>query len=305
MQGRFAWLVLGCVLGAALPGWAAEPRVWVFSDTVGSRHDSIPAGLARVEALGREQGFAVERVQASRFESRALVGVAAVVWMNASGNVLAATAREAFRGFVEQGGGFVGVHAAAAAETDWPWYGELLGGDARFREHPPVQPIELRVRTPGHPSVRHLPRVFSFTDEWYVFTRHPGPGVQRLLELDPRGLEGRTMRPDHPVAWFHQVGAGRAWYTALGHRAETYADPRFTAHLAGGIAWAGRFDTEAPGSGSVGAVVLVIAGALAVVTAWAWGRGGRRNGDRRPPGRGEGTEAGVSGSVGKRVREAE
>jgi type 1 glutamine amidotransferase len=274
MQGWLLGVAFGWVLGAALPGWAGEPRVvWVFSATEGSRHESIPAGIERVQALGREHGFAVESIEdAARFESTALQGVDAVVWMNASGNVLDAASRRAFRAYIEQGGGFVGVHAAAAAETDWPWYGELLGGDARFREHPPVQPIQLRVRTPQHPSVRHLPPVFSFTDEWYVFTRHPGPGVQRLLLLDPRGLEGRTMHPDHPVAWFHQVATGRAWYTALGHRIETYADPRFVAHLAGGIAWAGRFEEEPAPGVDAGALALVGLGALAVVAAWTWGR---------------------------------
>ena len=273
MRNGLAAVVFGWLLAAALPGAAETPRVWVFSDTVGPRHASIPAGLDAVESIGRERGLAIERVGALRFEADALDGVAAVVWLNASGNVLGTRQRAAFRRFVEGGGGFVGVHAAAAAETDWPWFGELLGGDARFREHPPVQPIELRVRTPDHVSVRHLPPVFSFTDEWYVFTRHPGPGVQRLLELDPRGLSGRTMRPNHPVAWFHQVGKGRAWYTALGHRSETFEDPRFRAHLGGGMLWSARLEPTNPPN-RAGAAGLVALGALAVVAAWTWNRGG-------------------------------
>ena len=134
--------------------------------------------------------------------------------------------------------------------------------------------VPLHVRTPGHPSVRHLPPSFVFTDEWYVFTRHPGPGAQLLLILDPAGIAGPTMRPNHPVAWFHQVGDGRAWYTGLGHRSETYTDPRFVDHLAGGIAWAGRFEGDAP-SGRGGAVALVLGLALAVAFAWTWGRGDR------------------------------
>jgi cytochrome c len=43
---------------------------------------------------------------------------------------------------------------------------------------------------------------------------------------------------DHPIAWFHRVNAGRAWYTNLGHRIETYDDPSFARHLLGGIKWA-------------------------------------------------------------------
>ncbi|OSC57397.1 hypothetical protein B5181_32535, partial [Streptomyces sp. 4F] len=35
-------------------------------------------------------------------------------------------------------------------------------------------------------------------------------------------------------------GAGRVFYTALGHAAEAYADPDFLAHLQGGVQWAAR-----------------------------------------------------------------
>jgi hypothetical protein len=43
------------------------------------------------------------------------------------------------------------------------------------------------------------------------------------------------MGPSHPIAWRHTVGAGRCFYTALGHPTDAYADPTFRAHLAGGI----------------------------------------------------------------------
>ena len=50
---------------------------------------------------------------------------------------------------------------------------------------------------------------------------------------------------DHPIAWLRSVDAGRAWYTNLGHRAETYADADFAAHLAGGVVWAAGCDAFA------------------------------------------------------------
>ena len=45
-------------------------------------------------------------------------------------------------------------------------------------------------------------------------------------------------RHDHPVAWCHDVGGGRSFYTALGHTKQCYDDPLFLEHLAGGVAWA-------------------------------------------------------------------
>lgn len=273
-RGRGRRRVVGvlCAIGLLpLVAAADAPHVWVFSATADARHASIGAGHALIQRLAGEGGFTSEVIEdPARFVSGALDGVAVVVFLNVTGSVLDDEQRQVFRASIERGVGFVGVHGAAAAEPDWPWYGQLLGGNARFIEHPPVQPVTLFVRTPAHPSVRELPASFSFTDEWYVFRQHPGPSVQLLLTLDARELAGRTMHPNHPVAWFHQVGAGRAWYTALGHRSETYSDPRFVEHLRGGLQWAGNFESPVPPEYSP---VLAVASAMfAVVAVWVLAR---------------------------------
>ncbi len=46
------------------------------------------------------------------------------------------------------------------------------------------------------------------------------------------------MGADHPLAWCREQGAGRVFYTSLGHTSEIYDDPDFRAHLRGGISWA-------------------------------------------------------------------
>jgi type 1 glutamine amidotransferase len=46
------------------------------------------------------------------------------------------------------------------------------------------------------------------------------------------------MGADHPLVWCREQGAGRVFYTALGHTSEAYHDPDFLAHLRGGIKWA-------------------------------------------------------------------
>lgn len=42
---------------------------------------------------------------------------------------------------------------------------------------------------------------------------------------------------NHPYSWCHNYDGGRSWYTALGHRESTFADPLFREHLLGGIEW--------------------------------------------------------------------
>ena len=40
---------------------------------------------------------------------------------------------------------------------------------------------------------------------------------------------------NHPMAWYHDYDGGRAFYTALGHRTESYTEPNYLKHLLGGI----------------------------------------------------------------------
>ncbi len=220
---------------AASPG--GPFRVLVLSRTLGYRHDSIPDGLVALQALGRDHGFAVDATEdPAAFTRSGLAPYRVVVFLNTTGDVLAGSERDALRGFVQGGGGFVGVHAAADTLYDWPWYGELVG--AWFRRHPAIQQATLRVADAGHPSTRGLPDPWAWRDEWYDFRVDPRPHVHVLLTVDETSYEGGGMGADHPVAWCHELDGGRSWYTALGHVREAYADPRFLGHLLGGIRYA-------------------------------------------------------------------
>jgi type 1 glutamine amidotransferase len=56
-----------------------------------------------------------------------------------------------------------------------------------------------------------------------------------LATVDESTYSGGGMGVDHPIAWCHAFDGGRSWYTAMGHPAESYADPSFLSHLEGGI----------------------------------------------------------------------
>jgi type 1 glutamine amidotransferase len=81
---------------------------------------------------------------------------------------------------------------------------------------------------------------WTLTDEFYNFRSNPRAEVRVLATLDETSYAGGTMGPDHPIAWCHDVAAGRAFYTGLGHRAELYADPIFRAQLDAGLRYAAR-----------------------------------------------------------------
>ncbi|MEU5114508.1 ThuA domain-containing protein [Streptomyces longwoodensis] len=208
-------------------------RLLVYTRTTDYRHDSIPDAVAALRAFG---GVEVDHTEDPSALEAGLDACAAVVFLSTSGDVLTPAGRDRLAAYVEDGGAFVGVHAAACTEEDWPYYGELLG--ARFARHPEYQPGRAVVEDRDHPATRNLPPVWEFTDEWYDFRTNPRARVRVLLRADEASYDGGGMGEDHPLAWTREQGAGRVFYTALGHAAEAYRDPAFLAHLRGGLDWA-------------------------------------------------------------------
>lgn len=247
LLGGAAVAGLGGCVEADAPEAEGSPRVLVFSKTAGYRHASIADGVAALREIGAARGFEAEHTEDSlAFTASGLAPFAAVVFLNTSDDVLGPDGEAALEAYVEGGGGWVGVHAAADTEYDWPWYGRLVG--AYFESHPEIQEATLTVTEADHPAARGLPSPWARTDEWYNFRARP-EGVTVLLRLDEATYEGGTMGADHPVAWAHTVGAGRALYTALGHTPATYAEAAFRDHLGGAVCWAGRIDCREPAGG--------------------------------------------------------
>jgi type 1 glutamine amidotransferase len=55
----------------------------------------------------------------------------------------------------------------------------------------------------------------------------------------PLGYNGKDIRMgDHPVVWQHCVGGGRAFFSAMGHKPEAYAEPAYRQLLKGALEWA-------------------------------------------------------------------
>ena len=245
---------------AVAAGSRRAHRVLVYSHTAGFRHASIPLGIATIEQLGSENGFAVEASEdPGVFTVRNLRRFTAVVFLNTTGAVMTPAGRRALRGFVLGGGGWAGVHSAADTEYDWPFYGRLLAG-GRFRCHPLEQPGVIVRESARHISTAHLPKRWQIpVEEFYSFKANPRHRAQVLLSIDESTYmqdPNTTYLPsqdypddykpvsgvmgDHPMSWQHRVGDGIAWYTALGHEVNMYLDPSYRQHLLGGILTATR-----------------------------------------------------------------
>ena len=223
-----------CTGVAVLPGL----RVLAFTRTTGFRHASIPDGVAAVEAIGSRYQMVVEHTEdPADFDDANLGSFDVVVFLNTTGDVLGDAQQAAFERYIQAGGGFVGVHSATDTEYGWAWYGGLVG--TYFASHPAIQQATVRIEDADHPSTRCLTDPWIRTDEWYDFQGQPS-GVTVLATVDESTYQGGMMGAPHPIAWFHPYDGGRAWYTAMGHTSESYADPAFLDHLAGGILWAAQ-----------------------------------------------------------------
>ncbi len=171
----------------------------------------------------------------------------AVIWNNISGDVLTLAQRKAFQQYLAGGGAFVAVHGSGGDPTYfWDWYPDRLLG-ARFLTHPmnpQFQEARIAVNK-QHPLAVTLPNEWRMTDEWYSFTTNPrSVGANVVLTLDestysPVGPMGMDLRMgDHPLAWTNCIGKGRMFYSAIGHRPETYSQPEYVSLLEAAIGWA-------------------------------------------------------------------
>ena len=242
---------------------AAPYKVLVVGKTLGFRHSHIDETTNAVIALGQEHGFTVDvwdppigrspgqpalTMATTPFTSTESLSQYATIMfaspVDGTNNQDPARARTlddaelaAFQGYIRQGGGFVGLHAATDEMHAVPWFSRLTGGSARFRNHPAQQQATMVVESPNHPSTTMLPKLWSRFDEWYNFTSNPREDVHVLITLDESTYSGGSMGADHPIAWCHNFEGGRSWYEGAGHVDSSYSDPLFLAHLLGGIEW--------------------------------------------------------------------
>jgi type 1 glutamine amidotransferase len=220
-------------------GGTPDFQALLFTKTVEFRHDSISGAVTAIQDLGNQNNFSVDATEdSSLFNDAFLAHYKVVIFLNTSGDVLNTAQENSFVNYMTGGGGFVGVHAAAASERNWPFYGQLVG--AFFQDHPAIQSASFQRINSVHPSTSGLPGSFVFTDEIYNFQTDPSSHVNVLITVDESSYSGGNMGPNHPVSWFHTNLGGRAWYTNLGHRAETFSDSLFLTHLTGGIRYAAK-----------------------------------------------------------------
>jgi type 1 glutamine amidotransferase len=134
---------------------------------------------------------------------------------------------------------------------DWRWYVEtLIGAQFIGHTHRPkqFQLGTIRLAEPEHPALAGLPQAWRREEEWYAFDRVPsGHGTRVLAWLDEASYEppaAQRMGERHPIIWTRCIGRGRMLFSALGHKAATYAEPLHLRLIDNAVGWAARAKRE-------------------------------------------------------------
>lgn len=152
--------------------------------------------------------------------------------------------RDAFRRYMENGGGWFGFHVAAYNDktTKWPWLLDFLGGGVFYRNSWPAMPAKLVIDDQQHPVTKGLPQSFiSPLNEWYQWKPSPRErkNIKVLVTLSPdnypMGLKDIVPDGDFPVVWTNTDY--RMIYMNMGHGDKIFGDPTQDLLIIKGLRW--------------------------------------------------------------------
>ena len=235
---------------------SAGPRknLLAIGEEKGYRHEAVSHALATIEHLGRETGLWNTQIRTDtepltkkklEYNAKNLNDFDAVLFYTGGTLEMDDQQKADFLSFVhDDGKGFIGFHSTSITFTDWPEYGEMIGG--YFDEHPwGTFEAPIIVEDPEFPGMSQWPRVFTIRDEIYQIKNYSRANRRVLMRLDAGRLNLDNPRvhrtdQDFAVAWAKMYGKGRVYYSALGHVEGNWDDPRFQTMVTDAIKWALR-----------------------------------------------------------------
>ena len=235
-----------------LPNNLGSPALLVFSKTNGFRHEEgIAGGVQALAEIAVDNNWGLYATQnGAVFSNANLARIDVVVFLSATGDMLSSPQEQAFQGWMEAGGSWLGIHAAGdGSHSDWQWYMDNLIG-AEFTAHPMTPQFQsalVVVEAKSDRVMLAVPDTWNHIEEWYSWASSPRErGFSILATVDEEtyspiqkflGQERDLHMGDHPVVWSNCVGLGRSVYVAMGHQGEAFAKPEIRQILENALLW--------------------------------------------------------------------
>lgn len=219
-------------------------------------HPSIGAGSYAIARLGEASGCytAFFCDEESMLDADTLSRFDGICFNNTFGVLTEdPERRRSLLDFVRRGGGFVGLHAAAATFCQYPRYdqfpdfGRMLGGYENGG-HPwgPEETIVLVPEDAASPiNAPFNGREFAVQDEVFQMREHYSRDRLRvLLRIDVDRTDfgpGRRVLPerradrDLAISWIRTEGKGMVFYSSLGHNPHIFWNASILGHVLAGV----------------------------------------------------------------------
>ena len=219
-------------------------RVLLFTQHDDWHYNTIPVAVEAFQEMAAENQFQFDWTQRPDDLIEKLPKYDVVIFMNANANFLTPKHMIALKAFMKRGGGFVGIHGTADGENNNSWFDGLVG--AKFVNHPKLQAAIVNVENSDFPATWHLPKKWLRSDEWYNFKNMNLDKLTILMTVDEVSYDYtagyddiplKGMGEKHPISWYQEYEGGRSFYTALGHKPESFKDKNFLNHIFGAIYW--------------------------------------------------------------------
>ena len=263
-------ILAAAVCAAAFAAPSAKHKILFFSKSSGFEHSVIswkngkPSHAEKVLLeLGEKNGWEFEfSKDGSKFSKDYLAQFDAVFFYTTGDLCSEGTdkqppmtmeGKQALFDYVKSGKGFIGTHSASDTfHTDnesqkgperylnhgdkADAYVHFLG--AEFIKHGSQQVAKNTVTDPKFPGFEKIGADYGFQEEWYSL-KDFNSDIHVLSVIDAPAMTGKEYeRPAYPSTWVRKEGAGRVWYTAMGHREDVWTNPTFQEILIGGVKWA-------------------------------------------------------------------
>jgi type 1 glutamine amidotransferase len=226
--------------------------VLVFAGTGWYRHPETAAVSGWLARLANDVGMQIDVSETPKDITTILDHYDVLVFNNSNEltKLFDQQQQQKIENWYHAGGGIVALHAALVHQTEWEWFSEIAGCDFNSDSEYLKATVMVDPAMKEHPAVHGQPDRFEYSADWTNHTRSVTglSGFKVLLRVDEKTYEpvrdhfktrgGSAMGEDHPIAWLHENGGGRFFYTELGHDIRSLETPFGRQHITEAIKWA-------------------------------------------------------------------